>query len=390
MAFLLSIALKSVPRAVASVTLLIGLSIAARSLPLAVLILPSHQEQTPTVEYQQLNAIHKAEVKTRVGQLIQSASNRDRAWAAYLIGEYGLKEFAPTLIELLNPNSLDTEWETEFVYRAALDSLIKLRISVPSDKVTPLYKSFPDETLIILARSPAENSEALLSIAEQPGRTVCWVAACNLLAESKAPGFAAFLLKSLKIKVEIAVYDGGNKGYGSSGGASASAGCGVSQVTDGFPPTARYQLLQEPKRDAVVVAPGAHPVFCERQVIEPGIANQRGMSVYDHSVERDRYCIEYLAALLDQNVSEMELRERYFKLIAWSGIQRYKVDVISFRELVKGNFERLKRRYVEKELLSESEAEALKPNLIISVYDLRENKTPPLPEISEMAKFMTQ
>jgi hypothetical protein len=277
MAFLLSIALKSVPRAVASVTILIGLSIEARSL------LPSHQEQTPTVENQQLNAIHKAEVKTRVGQLIQSESTRDRAWAAYLIGEYGLKEFAPALIELLNPNSLDPEWETGFVYSAVLDSLIRLRVSVPSDSLMPLYQRFPAQTLIILARSPSENSEALLSIAEEPRREVCWVAACNLLAESKAPGFAAFLLKSVKIK--------------------------------------------------------------------------------------------------------LELREKYSKSIAWSGIKRYKVDVISFRELVIGNSERLKKQCVERKLLSEAEAEALRPNLIITVRDMRENKTPPLPEISGVAKF---
>src|SRR5262245_4469028 len=85
-------------------------------------ILPLHQERTPAVEHQQLNAIHRAEIKNRVDQLIQSASTRDRAWAAYLIGECGLKDFAPALIELLNPNSLDPEWETGFVYRAALDS----------------------------------------------------------------------------------------------------------------------------------------------------------------------------------------------------------------------------------------------------------------------------
>src|SRR5215510_13450519 len=168
-------------------------------------ILPSYQEPAPAVEPQQLNTIHRVEVKNRIGQLIQSASTRDRAWAAYLIGEYGLKEFAPALIELLNPNQLDPDWETAFLYSAVLDSIIRLRVSAPSDSLLPLYKRFPDETLIILARSPSENGEALLSIAEQPGREVCWVAACNLLAENKAPGFAAFLFKNVKIKIEIAI-----------------------------------------------------------------------------------------------------------------------------------------------------------------------------------------
>ena len=345
------------------------------------------QEPTPAVEHQQLDAIHRAEIKNKVEQLIQSASTRDRAWAAYLIGEYRLKDFAPALIELLNPNSLESDWETGYVYRAVLDSLIKLRVSVPSDRLAPLYERFPDETLIILARSPSENSETLLSIAEQPGREVCWVAACNLLAESKAPGFAAFLLKSVKIKIEIAVSESGNKGYWS-GGSSMSVGCGVFQVPDGFPPIALYQLIDRPRRDAVVIAQGPHPVFYERQVVEPGIANQKGAGVTDQSVERSLYCLEYLAALLGQGASELELREKYPKSIAWSGIKRYKVDVISFRELVIGKFERLKRQCVDKELLTESEAEAeaLRPNLIITVRDMRENKTPPLPEISGVAK----
>jgi len=47
--------------------------------------------------------------------------------------------------------------------------------------------------------------------------------------------------------------------------------------------------------------------------------------------------------------------------------------VISFRELVIGNFERLKKQCIERNLLSEAEAEALRPNLIITVRDMREN-----------------
>jgi hypothetical protein len=349
-------------------------------------ILPSHQEGTQSVEHQQLNAIHRAEAKNRVAQLIQSASNKDRAWAAYLIGEYELTEFAPALIELLDPNQIGPEWESSPVYSAVLDSLIRLRVSVPSDSLMPLYERYPDQTLIILARSPSENGKALLSIAEEPGRTVCWVAACNLLAENKSPGFAAFLFKSVKIKVEIAVSEKGNRMYGS-GGSSGGAGCGIAQVTDGFPPTALYQLTDEPKRDAVVIAPGPHPIFYERQIIEPGRTNQKGVSVYYRSVERDRYCLEYLAAMFNQSVSELTLRESYFKAIAWSGVERYKVDVISLRELVMGNFERLKKQCIERNLLSEAEAEALNPNLIITVRDLRENKTPQLPEISGVTKF---
>jgi hypothetical protein len=211
------------------------------------------------------------------------------------------------------------------------------------------------------------------------------VAACNLLAESKAPGFAAFLLKSVKIKIEITVSERGQSHVGSFGSSMSNA-CGVFQVPDGFPPAALYQLMDQPIRDAVVVAPGPHPVFYERQVVEPGVTNQRWVGSADRSVERNLYCLEYLAALLDQSPSELKLQETYSKSIAWSGIERYKVDVISIRGLVIGNFERLKKRCVERNLLSESEAEALRPNLIIAVNDVRKNQTPQLPEIPGVAK----
>jgi hypothetical protein len=144
--------------------------------------------------------------------------------------------------------------------------------------------------------------------------------------------------------------------------------------------------MDQPIRDAVVVAPGPHPVFYERQVVEPGVTNQRWVGSADRSVERNLYCLEYLAALLDQSPSELKLQETYSKSIAWSGIERYKVDVISIRGLVIGNFERLKKRCVERNLLSESEAEALRPNLIIAVNDVRKNQTPQLPEIPGVAK----
>jgi hypothetical protein len=340
------------------------------------------QEPAPAADPQQLKAIHREEAKNRIDQWIQSGSTRDRAWAAYYIGEYGLDEFAPALIDLLDPNSPDPGWETGYVYRAALDSIIRLRVSVPSEKLAALYERFPDETLIILARSPSENAEALFSIAEQPGRNIRWVAACNLLAESKAPGFAAFLLKSVRIKVEIDVYEKGNRGIGRGFGGSSSCCGGSSHGPNGFPPTYRYELTPGARRDAVVVAPGAHPVFYERRDFGAG-----GCPI-DYPVDRDRYCLEYLASLLDQSVSELGLRENYSKSIVWSGAQSYKVDVISLRALVMGNFDFLKRRCVESGLLSESEAEALKPNVVVTVNDLRENNTPPLPEIPGVAKFM--
>src|SRR5262245_33931613 len=294
----------------------------------------------------------QAEAKEKVSRLIGSASNRDRAWAAYLIGQYELKEYAPALIDLLDSTPLDPPAENAFVRLATLDSLIRLRMNVPSDRVMPLYKSFPDQVLIILAMSVVESRDALLSVAQEPGREVCWVAAFNLLTESKAPGLAAVLLKDVKIKIDIAVSEG-NKGY-VSGGLWSCVSDGVWMTPDGFPPTALYKLIDTPKRDAVVIAPGAHPVFYERQTVEPSVSNQRGFGAVDNGVDRDRYRLEYLAALLDQHIEELRLREKYYHSFTWAGAERYIREVARIREGVIKDSDELKKRLVEKGLLSDS------------------------------------
>src|SRR5215216_6348077 len=87
-----------------------------------------------------------AEVKTEVASLLATGEGRDRAWAAYLIGKHELREYLPSLIELLAPTSLTSSKEY-LVDRAALDTLIQLQAQVPADVLMPLYDLFTDEVI---------------------------------------------------------------------------------------------------------------------------------------------------------------------------------------------------------------------------------------------------
>jgi hypothetical protein len=341
------------------------------------------QEPTAVLGVQRLDPARKDEVKSRVEQLINSSSSQDLAWAAYLIGQHEMKELAPTLIDLLDSSPPDG-WEW-ILKNIVLDSLIRLQITVSSDKVLPLYERFPDQVLIIMARAPAENGDALLSIAQRSGRTVCWVMACNLLAETRAPGFAEFLLRSLEIELNVVVSDKG--GVGSGRGSGFAIGCGASgQYPDGFPPIAIYRLIDEPKRDAVVIAPGPHPVFYEREVYWLNSTNQRSGGSRDQSVDRNLYRMEYLAFLLNKGVEELKLKNFYHHTIIWAGSKHYTTEVMRLKESIIKDFEHLKTTLVERELLSESEAEGLAPNLILTELDFRQNKSSPLPEVPGLNK----
>jgi hypothetical protein len=326
-------------------------------------------------------------VKAEVSRLLESTANRDQAWAAYLIGKYELREVAAQIHPLLNPELNGQEDEVRFVHLAALDSLIQLGMTVPSDKLMPLYNKFPNEVLILLAKAPNENQQALLSIAQQAQRQAYWMAACNLLAESKARGFAAWLIKELKIEVRITVLDHED------GGTGTGIGCGMIgidasvPVPDGFPPTALYFLKESPERGAVVVAPGHNPIYYKRTVSDRRIIADASFK----SCNKNHYNhLEYLAALLNTTADELKLEAYPSHSITWQGAEKYQRKMAQIQQQVKASYEQVIQRLLEKNLLTDSEADGLAPMVVVTIEDLRKNPSVPLPAIPGVVKSERQ
>lgn len=319
-------------------------------------------------------------VKAEVGQLLASTANRDQAWAAYLIGKYELKEMASQLYPLLNPQLNGPQNEIGFVHRAALDTLIQLGVTVPGDKLMPLYNKCPNEVVILLARAPQENQQAILSIAQQAQGQVYWLAACNLLTESKAPGFAAWLIKELKIDVQITVSDDKND-EGGTGGESGTFGIGATLTEiDGFPPTALYILEENAERGMVIAASGLHPIYYRRTV------GDKSVIARIREGDKDSYRLEYLAALLDTTVDDLEIKAHPRYSIIWQDAESYQRQVEQIRQQVKEGYERLIQRLLAKNRLTNSEVDGLAPTVVVTVEDLRKDPSVPLPAIPGVVK----
>src|ERR1041385_2038730 len=93
-----------------------------------------------------------ADVRAAIGPMLESTDAKDRAWAAYLVGDRRLDEEAPRLISLLG-----SEDEDYRVRAAALDSLIQLDADVPSDVLASVYEEFPNQAIILLSNAPEAN-----------------------------------------------------------------------------------------------------------------------------------------------------------------------------------------------------------------------------------------
>lgn len=286
-----------------------------------------------------------------------------------------MKGQSAALVELLADPNLGGGWEESLVRQAALDALIRLDAEVPSDKLLPLYQSSPDEVVILLARSPEQNRQALLPlfVADAPGAR--WLAVGNLLAETRAPGFAARLLQELKIEANLYVYDReGGHDY-STGGGDGGCGCGrgVSREED-FPPVSYYQLTETPSRGATVIAPGRHVVYYTRR---PS-ANCGGSSIYGS--ERDRLRVEYLAGLLNTTEEDLKLDARPFREIVCRDARECRRAVAAVRDEIEQSHAALLRRLLEENLLDASEASGLKPDITFDINDSRDEHSFPLPD----------
>jgi len=319
--------------------------------------------------------LRPGDVSEESARLLKSKGNRERAWGAYLAGANGLKGQSAALVELLADPNLGCGWEESLVRQAALDALIRLDAEVPSEKLLPLYQSSPDEVVILLARSPEQNRQALLPLFVADAPSARWLAVGNLLAETHAPGFAARLLQELKIEASLYVYEreGGHDYGGGDGVGGCGCGGGVSREED-FPPVSYYQLTETPSRGATVIAPGRHVVYYTRG---PS-ANCGGSSTYDS--ERDRLRVEYLTSLLNTTEEDLRLDARPFREIVCRDARECRRAVAAVRDEIEQSHAALLRRLLEENLLDASEASGLKPDITLDINDSRDANSFPLPD----------
>ena len=317
------------------------------------------------------------EMRAEAARLISSGVNSERAWGAYLVGLYGLKDQTAALVGVLTDTSLGAGYEENLVRQAALDALIRLGAKVPAETLRALAPNFSDEAIILLAAAPEENRGALLEIfAELDGdgrARASWLAVGNLLAETKAHGFASLLMRGLKVEATVEVVDRegeGGIGFGGGGG----CGCGGEYRPDeGFPPVSYYALTDDALRGAVVVAPGKHPVFYVRSHYPGGACPSYG------EPERDVVRVEYLAALLNTYEDDLKLDARPSRTVVCREARQCRRELVRVRRDIEESYAALVARLAENGHLDGAQDAPPSPDITFNLYDLRRNKREPLP-----------
>jgi hypothetical protein len=313
---------------------------------------------------------------------LNSNNPRELAWGAWVAKQDRAASLIPLLIEKVDAYRPGSERDRHDAMLSVLDALIEMRAPVAPVEARKLFPEFAAQSLILLVRSKDDATAELLDVFRTAQANWDWLAAGNVLAEKRTPGFAALLLAKFTQHLTIDVTDP-NSG-GNIGGGGSECGFSIAPPKRGWPPVGLFTLMQFPGRfpsmNATYLVGGEMPVYYYRA--EPGnYDNPPDDAGYCDDGDRDRYREKYLNALIPN--SQVYLEAYPYRSIIWSNENQYERDLIAIVEDYYAVFRRALHAMPE-QVLTREESQSLKLRIEIVIRDDRRNPAAPLPKVPEL------
>jgi hypothetical protein len=363
------------------------------------LTLPSVQGQQARPEQQvdpaKLFEVERGQARQLELQWMAGPDMRLRAWAAFWILRDRETDLAPTLREQIaaytpvrgEPSSLERDSHDAML--AVLDAVIQMHVLVPASDAARLYPEFPVQSLILMSRLQENAGDTLLIIFQddhsQPG---AWLAAGNLLLERRVPGFAAAVLRGLKVHAGITVTTGGDLGPGEGSGT-----CGDSFAIrkQGWPEIGLYAFVNstgKPESDEIVLVPGRDSAYYIRGVNNSYLSPVLGSCNNFRDLDLVRQ--HYLEALLDISPSDQPpIKSSVNLTIMWDGEASYLAQVQALVDSEEAIFTNVAKSLEAHQLLTAEEFAAAVPKLELRIADQRNKPAASLPQLSRLPSNVT-
>ncbi len=316
-------------------------------------------------------------------ELLQSTERRDVAWGAHLAGEHDLREVVPELRRTL----LQCQTENRIARLLLIDALARLGAEFTVREATSLDLDLALEpSLAILARNPNRHSGKLREVFDAHAtsrRGHAWVAAGNLLAATRARGFAHEVLSKLSLRIQVTVTDPGAEprsvGVGFGGG--AAGGMRAIRIPPGYPPIPSYDLLLVPKPGDFVLAEGPKStVFSRRRAavrrtLRVRIRNRR----YRSGVVK----LGWLEQMAGENALGHELRLDAWRTTEFVDAETYERDLRVFAAEQEAAFQDFADRLRAARVMTEEERARIRPSIRFVIHDARQDSASKLPNPPE-------
>ncbi len=312
-----------------------------------------------------------------VVRLLQSKDAREQAWGAWYAGRDVMPQLIPLLQRVALQHANGVFADSVAPADAAVDSLIQLRAKVPEGLMRAIYGHRSAAALILASHDVEEAAPFLLDLAAT-AEAEEWFAAANLLLNGSRKRFAPILMESLTVTAIITVSDDGKRASGSEGGSCFTISCSFDAPdASGLPPWATYELTGLVIPGAVVLATGPKPMYYRRHVSPSGMPPSRGSSTEGGPSSEERF--KYVAALIGIDFNQLPVQGVEGHSVAWEGMSRLDGAIERIRASIVQRYAELVRLLVQRELLRDDEAAALRrPVIEVVIHDARSDQSTPL------------
>lgn len=319
-----------------------------------------------------------------VGLRLASDEPARVAWGAALAGRLRLREAVPGLRAALRAWTRSGDEEAGRVRYFLLDALAELGTGLPGEELAPQLEGYLlPPALVIAARDPEAHGALLFALLQahwEQGDPDVRQAAGNLLAATKAAGFAAFLMRRLPLRLHVTVRDEDPAMMGvGTGGAGASFEVRSVALPSSYPPVPRYRLTTQAEHGARLLAAGTTPVYWRRTEDERRglVVEERRSAVSEPGPSVHRW----LSTLLRNDLERLGLRLFRCELVRFEDAESYVRQVVAWRAEIEAAYADVARRLVVRGALTEAEAGALELPLEVEVADERVDRSVALPAL---------
>ena len=285
-----------------------------------------------------------------------------------------------------------SQFDELLVRRSIVDAAINEGAALPEDIIDNMYSN---DAIVLLAQSPKNYANAILSRFRRETNSVRWIALSNLLGEIKEGRFPLVLMEDMKvIPVTALVHDPGNKGPGGIGG---GYGHGINdfKIPAGFPPIGVYDILAD-YNNSVIPGPGIvhtfsgpHTIYITRRMINPGdMVEMRAPNASDSGFWPEDRPVQYRD---DWNCFRWDFLSSYLNLpkeniyfhvdVSWINQKLYIESVRSYCSRILQKFDHILALLQDQNLISPSETDIFNISISLQISDIRSNKKVALPAI---------
>ncbi|HEX4997304.1 MAG TPA: carboxypeptidase-like regulatory domain-containing protein [Terriglobia bacterium] len=309
--------------------------------------------------------------KVDLRPLLESERPVDQAWGGWIAGEGERTELAPVLEKALiaRLSKSSAGGVDELAIDTISDALIRFDTRLPLSTVQALYAVRPDSALLLLSRMDSSADGFLLELIENQ-HELPWFASANLLLERRSAGFAAALVKGLRLEAHVIICNPGISCDGPHRVTGIGVGDGQGQPMINLPPWPKYTLFRGlcgplPRKEYAPVPAGPVPVSVARKVwvdLSPDPTAQHETPSPPSSEDR----LTYIRAFAPE--ARVALKDHEDLVVEWHGQAALDAGVERFRQDILSRYHNMIQDLLVGGAISSGDAEALaNPHLSLVV-----------------------